>query len=125
MARDPFSPVPQSSTPPWVWIVIAVFGSLVVIGGATVAIVVAKRPAPVVAAKPPAVTPDTPAAGNTGTTTPTVAANDTKPAASDTDSKPDKTDKPPEMIVESDEPGGKPDGVIAITTHAPGRVPPQ
>ena len=93
MARDPFAPVPQSSMPQWVWIVVGVVALMVVGVGTTMAIVLSKRPPPVVAtpavpAGQPAVTP--PATGTSPATT-QVAAND--PQAGATDSKPDKGEK--------------------------------
>ena len=79
MARDPFAPVPQSSVPSWVPIVVGMIAFLLIGVGATVFIVVSKRQPPVVATTTPVAKPatDTP-------TQPIVAAaptGDAKPAA--------------------------------------------
>lgn len=94
MARDPFAPVPQSSMPQWVWIVVGVVALMVVGVGTTMAIVISKRPPPVVAtpAVSPPATPSGPATGPAPATT-KVAANDGQPGGAATDSKPDKEDK--------------------------------
>lgn len=93
MARDPFAPVPQSSVPQFVWIIVGVVGLLVVGVGTTMAIVISKRPPPVAIAPVAPTGQPAPVAGPAAATT-KVATNDAQPAgASASDSKPDKTDK--------------------------------
>ena len=89
MARDPFAPVPQSSVPKWVWIVVGMVGLVIVGVISTVALVVSRRPPAVVAA--PVVTPANPETPAGTATQPAAQAGD-KTAAAGTDSKPDGDD---------------------------------
>lgn len=90
MARDPFAPVPQSSVPKWVWIVVGMVGLVIVGVISTVALVISRRPQAVVAA--PTVTPANPETPAGTTTPPTTPAGDKTAAAPSTDSKPDGDD---------------------------------
>lgn len=98
MARDPFAPVPQSSVPSWVWLVVGMIAFMLVGIGTTVAVVVSKRSVPVVATT----TPTTPAAqGEAPTVAPTAApTTDAKPAA----------DKPAAAAAADADKGEKDDG---------------
>lgn len=79
MARDPFAPVPQSSVPSWVWLVVGMIAFMLVGIGTTVAVVVSKRSPPVVATTAPA---NPPAQGEAPAVAPTAApATDAKPTA--------------------------------------------
>jgi pyruvate/2-oxoglutarate dehydrogenase complex dihydrolipoamide acyltransferase (E2) component len=91
MARDPFAPVPQSSVPSWVWIVVGMIAFMLVGIGTTVAIVVNKRsPPPVVATTTPVAKP---AVDPAATPTVTAPAGDAKVAANQPAGDGAKTDK--------------------------------
>lgn len=95
MARDPFAPVPQSSIPKWVWIVVGMVGLVIVGVISTVALVISRRPQAVVTA--PTVAPTNPEAPAGTATQPAAPAGDKTAAAPSTDSKPegdDGDDKP-------------------------------
>ena len=62
MARDPFAPVTQSSVPPWIWLVAGTFMVLLIGMGATVFLVISRRPPPEATATPSKVTPTAPSA---------------------------------------------------------------
>lgn len=90
MARDPFAPVPQSSVPKWVWIVVGMVGLVIVGVISTVALVISRRPQAVVTA--PAVAPTNPETPAGTATQPAAPAGDKTVAAASTDSKPDSDD---------------------------------
>lgn len=130
MARDPFAPVPQSSVPPWVWIVVGTVVLMLVGVGSTLAVVMSRRSAAIVATKQPTVQPapevTTPIAGpatdKPGQNQPAAAADTAaKPDKGDSEGDGDKAEKKKKKSSKSktEKPAAKPDKTEKADKTAP------